>query len=70
MSNLSLRFITTIILLPPFLFLLYANNISLYFLIFSFFLISIYEINFLLKKKHYLFCYIINLNNIIFILFV
>ena len=33
MSNLSLRFITTIILLPPFLFLLYANNISLYFLI-------------------------------------
>ena len=51
MSNLSLRFITTIILLPPFLFLLYANNISLYFLIFSFFLISIYEINFLLKKN-------------------
>jgi phosphatidate cytidylyltransferase len=51
MSNLSLRFITAIILLPPFLFLLYANNISLYFLIFSFFLISIYEINFLLKKN-------------------
>ncbi len=51
MSNLSLRFITAIILLPLFLFLLYANNISLYFLIFSFFLISIYEINFLLKKN-------------------
>ena len=51
MSNLSLRFITAIILLPPFLFLLYANSISLYFLIFSFFLISIYEINFLLKKN-------------------
>ena len=51
MSNLSLRFITAIILLPPFLFLLYANNISLYFLIFLFFLISIYEINFLLKKN-------------------
>ena len=51
MSNLSLRFITAIILLPSFLFLLYANNISLYFLIFSFFLISIYEINFLLKKN-------------------
>ena len=43
--------ITTIILLPPFLFLLYGNNIFLYFLIFSFFLISIYEINFLLKKN-------------------
>lgn len=51
MSNLSLRFITATILLPSFLFLLYANNISLYFLIFSFFLISIYEINFLLKKN-------------------
>ena len=51
MSNLSLRFITAIILLPSFLFMLYANNISLYFLIFSFFLISIYEINFLLKKN-------------------
>ena len=51
MSNLSLRFITAIILLPPFLFLLYANSISLYFLIFSFFLISLYEINFLLKKN-------------------
>ena len=51
MSNLSLRFITASILLPSFLFLLYANNISLYFLIFSFFLISIYEINFLLKKN-------------------
>ena len=51
MSNLSLRFITAIILLPPFLFLLYANSISLYFLIFSFFFISIYEINFLLKKN-------------------
>ena len=51
MSNLSLRFITAIILLPLFLFLLYANNISLYFLIFLFFLISIYEINFLLKKN-------------------
>lgn len=51
MSNLSLRFITAIILLPSFLFLLYANSISLYFLIFLFFLISIYEINFLLKKN-------------------
>jgi phosphatidate cytidylyltransferase len=51
MSNLSLRFITAIILLPSFLFMLYANNISLYFLIFLFFLISIYEINFLLKKN-------------------
>ncbi len=57
MSNLSLRFITAIILLPPFLFLLYANNISLYFLIFSFFLISIYEINFLLKKTLFIFLY-------------
>lgn len=51
MSNLFLRFITVSILLPFFLFLLYANDVSFYFLILSIFLISIYEINFLLKKN-------------------
>ena len=55
MHNLFLRFVTASLLLPFFLFLLYANNISFYFLILSIFAISFYEINFLFKKNIFYF---------------
>ena len=51
MSNILLRLITSIILLPIFILIIHLNNIYFLFLLILIFFFSVYEIKFLFKKK-------------------
>lgn len=66
MNNTILRILSSLILLPAFLFIVFQNFFYLYILLSVIWLVAVYEIKFLIKKKKIYFVFL----NIIFLIFI